>query len=68
MLNYFLKLIFVLERKLMKKGDNFMKNCTSKEQETCQVEKMGCKGCYYDQVNSTKAKNFGKKEDKKCLK
>ena len=45
-----------------------MKKCTSKEQETCQVEKMGCKGCYYDQVNSTKAKNFGKKEDKKCLK
>lgn len=21
--------------------------CTSKEQETCQVEKMGCKGCAY---------------------
>lgn len=21
--------------------------CTNKEQETCQVEKMGCKGCYY---------------------
>lgn len=23
--------------------------CTDKEQETCQVEKMGCKGCYYNQ-------------------
>lgn len=21
--------------------------CTDKEQETCQVEKMGCKGCAY---------------------
>ena len=23
-------------------------NCTDKEQETCQVEKMGCEGCYYN--------------------
>ena len=25
-----------------------MKLCTSKEQDTCRVEKMGCKGCYYN--------------------
>lgn len=24
------------------------KKCTSKEQETCEVEKRGCKGCYYN--------------------
>lgn len=24
-----------------------MKRCKIKEQETCQVEKRGCKGCYY---------------------
>lgn len=23
-------------------------NCTEKEQETCQVEKMGCEGCAYN--------------------
>lgn len=23
--------------------------CTEKEQETCQVEKMGCEGCAYDE-------------------
>lgn len=22
--------------------------CTDKEQETCEVEKRGCKGCYYE--------------------
>lgn len=22
--------------------------CTSKEQETCEVEKYGCEGCYYN--------------------
>ena len=22
--------------------------CTSKEQESCEVEKRGCKGCYYN--------------------
>ena len=25
-----------------------MKTCTGAEQETCNVEKMGCGGCYYD--------------------
>ncbi len=25
--------------------------CTSKERETCNVEKMGCKGCYYNDKN-----------------
>jgi len=25
-----------------------MKLCTSQEQDTCRVEKMGCKGCYYN--------------------
>ena len=24
-------------------------NCTSKEQDTCQVEKMGCEGCFYNE-------------------
>ena len=24
--------------------------CTDKEWDTCQVEKMGCKGCYYDKI------------------
>ena len=23
--------------------------CTSKEQDTCNVEKMGCKGCFYEE-------------------
>ena len=23
--------------------------CTGKEWDTCRVEKMGCKGCYYDE-------------------
>lgn len=25
--------------------------CTDKEQETCNVEKMGCEGCYYKEEN-----------------
>lgn len=25
-----------------------MDKCSSKEQDTCNVEKMGCKGCYYE--------------------
>lgn len=24
--------------------------CSIKEQETCQVEKRGCEGCYYNQI------------------
>ena len=24
--------------------------CTDKEWDTCQVEKMGCNGCYYDEI------------------
>lgn len=24
--------------------------CTGKEWDTCRVEKMGCKGCYYDEI------------------
>jgi len=26
--------------------------CTGKEWDTCRVEKMGCRGCYYDEKNS----------------
>lgn len=29
--------------------------CTNKEQETCNVEKLGCKGCYYSREISIKA-------------
>lgn len=25
--------------------------CTDNERNTCQKEKMGCKGCYYDKTN-----------------
>lgn len=28
--------------------------CTSKEQETCNVEKMGCKGCAYNEKTVAK--------------
>jgi hypothetical protein len=31
------------------KGGRIMK-CTDKEWDTCQVEKMGCNGCYYDEI------------------
>lgn len=36
--------------------------CTSKEQETCNVEKRGCKGCYYNKklrVMLEKASDWG---------
>ena len=26
--------------------------CTNKEQETCNEEKMGCEGCFYNQPNN----------------
>ena len=26
-------------------------NCTDKERMHCRVEKMGCKGCYYNQIS-----------------
>lgn len=26
--------------------------CTGKEWDTCRVEKMGCKGCHYDKLNT----------------
>ena len=26
--------------------------CTGKEWDTCRVEKMGCKGCYYDDIEA----------------
>ena len=29
-----------------------MKKCTSEERETCNVEKMTCKGCFYNQPNN----------------
>lgn len=32
--------------------------CTDKERETCQVEKMGCDGCYYNEINIEIAKNW----------
>lgn len=38
--------------------------CTNKEQETCEVEKRGCKGCYYNDGNDT---NVGSIEDIKIL-
>lgn len=43
------------------------KKCTIKEQESCQVEKMGCKGCYYNNgsdinVISIEKKNIEDKE------
>lgn len=28
--------------------------CTSKEWDTCRVEKMGCRGCYYDCIRKDK--------------
>ena len=31
-----------------------MKKCTYKEQETCQVEKYGCEGCYYNDNEADK--------------
>lgn len=31
--------------------------CTIKEQENCDVEKRGCKGCYYDISKLEKIKN-----------
>ena len=33
--------------------------CTDKEWKTCQVEKMGCKGCYYEKSGSTYCKDCG---------
>lgn len=39
--------------------------CTSKEQETCNVEKMGCQGCYYydgEELLEDKWRNKWKKE------
>lgn len=30
--------------------------CTSKEQETCDVEKRGCEGCYYNKEDLSKKK------------
>ena len=35
-----------------------MKNCTDKEWKHCRVEKMGCKGCNYDD---------GEEEKEQCL-
>lgn len=26
--------------------------CTSKEQDTCNVEKMGCEGCFYNRASN----------------
>ena len=36
--------------------------CTGKEWDTCRVEKMGCKGCYYDEkeVNENSLKIYAK--------
>ena len=31
--------------------------CTDKEWDTCQVEKMGCPGCYYDKIEIKKKVN-----------
>lgn len=38
-----------LERGVFKK----MKTCTEKEQETCDVEKRGCEGCYYNKQSES---------------
>ncbi len=32
--------------------------CTDKERENCQVEKMGCNGCYYNECNIETAKRW----------
>lgn len=32
--------------------------CTDKEWQTCRVEKMGCEGCYYNQININKDKEM----------
>ena len=31
--------------------------CTDKEWQHCRVEKMGCKGCYYDELNNLEKAN-----------
>lgn len=35
--------------------------CTSKEQDTCNVEKMGCKGCFYNKTLEEAGKAITKK-------
>lgn len=32
--------------------------CSSKERETCEVEKLTCKGCYYDKPSKEEIKTF----------
>lgn len=34
--------------------------CTSKEQETCNKEKLGCEGCYYNEKDNKKVKETKK--------
>lgn len=45
-------------------------NCTNKEQETCDVEKRGCEGCYYNEKTTDEnEKNieFWEEERQKAL-
>lgn len=39
--------------------------CTDKEQETCRVEKMGCKGCHYDYISKEEIREVLKEYEKK---
>ena len=32
--------------------------CTSKEQDTCNVEKMGCEGCFYNKTSNEEVERF----------
>lgn len=41
----------------LERNDKQMK-CTGKEWDTCRVEKMGCKGCYYNK-NLEEGENHG---------
>jgi hypothetical protein len=41
--------------------------CTTKEQETCRVEKLGCKGCYYEKPIAKGDRTYCIKEcENKC--
>ena len=45
-----------------------MRTCTEKQRGTCQVEKLGCKGCYYykgDDCNARKSNTNGQETDRK---
>jgi len=44
-------------------------NCTNKQQETCEVEKFGCNGCYYNEKTADEKNiEFWEEEVQKALK